>query len=139
MNAYIRRVQYYETDQMGVVHHANYLHWMEEARIDFMDQLGFPYAAMEERGVISPVKSIRCDFRHPCAFGEEISVRVSIAAFDGVVMTLRYDMRNPAGETVCDACSEHVFLNRSGGFVRLKREMPDFCEAVRRLLPPAEE
>ena len=42
MEPYVRPVQYYETDMMGVAHHANYLHWMEEARIDFMDRIGFP-------------------------------------------------------------------------------------------------
>ena len=47
MKPYLHKVQYYETDMMGVAHHANYIHWMEEARIDFMDQLGFPYSEME--------------------------------------------------------------------------------------------
>ena len=50
MKPYKRRVQYYETDMMGIAHHANYIHWMEEARIDFMDQLGYSYAQMEEQG-----------------------------------------------------------------------------------------
>ena len=49
---YVRKVQYYETDMMGVAHHANFIHWMEEARILFMDRLGFPYAAMEAKGII---------------------------------------------------------------------------------------
>ena len=48
-------VQYYETDRMNLVHHSNYVRWMEEARVDFLDQIGFPYAEMEKRGVISPV------------------------------------------------------------------------------------
>ena len=43
MKDYLHRVQYYETDMMGVTHHANYIHWMEEARIEFMDRIGFPY------------------------------------------------------------------------------------------------
>ena len=49
MKPYLHKVQYYETDRMGVTHHANYLHWMEEARIDFMEQLGFPYTDLEEK------------------------------------------------------------------------------------------
>ena len=55
---YRRAVQYYETDMMGIVHHANYIRWMEEARIDFLAQLGFPYARMEAEGVLSPVRSV---------------------------------------------------------------------------------
>ncbi|MBR0217893.1 MAG: acyl-CoA thioesterase [Clostridia bacterium] len=135
MNAYLHRVQYYETDMMGVVHHANYVHWMEEARIDFMDQLGFPYAAMEEKGVISPVKSVSCEYKRSCTFGDEIRVTVSIADFNGVVLGIKYQMEKASdGETVCEARSEHVFLNREGRFVRLKREMPAFCAALEALI-----
>ena len=135
MTPYSRSVHYYETDMMGVVHHANYVHWMEEARIDFMDQLGFPYAAMEEKGVISPVKSVSCEYKRSCTFGDEIRVTVSIADFNGVVLGIKYQMEKASdGETVCEARSEHVFLNREGRFVRLKREMPAVCAALEALI-----
>jgi acyl-CoA thioester hydrolase len=130
MKPYIHKVQYYETDMMGITHHANYIHWMEEARIDFMDQLGFPYAEMEKKGVLSPVKSLACEYKNSCTFGDEISVVVSIYSFNGVVMTIRYDMRNQNGEEVCSARSEHVFLDKNGHFVRLKRDMPEFYAKV---------
>jgi acyl-CoA thioester hydrolase len=128
--AYVRKVQYYETDMMGIVHHANYVRWMEEARIDFMDQLGFPYARMEAEGVLSPVKALSCEYRHPCTFGEEISITVSVESFNGVVLTIVYDMKNQKGETVCSARSEHVFMNREGRFVRMRRDLPEFCQAI---------
>ena len=51
-------------------------------------------------------------------------------SFNGVVMTIVYEMKNGAGDTVCTARSEHVFLNREGHFVRMKREMPEFCAAI---------
>ena len=138
MTTYTRRVQYYETDRMGVAHHANYIHWMEEARIDFMDQLGFPYAKMEERGVLSPVKAVSCEYRHPCRFGDTVSVAVSVAGFNGVVMTIAYEMKNAEGELVCSARSEHVFLNREGRFARLKRDLPEFVAAVENLMKETE-
>ena len=128
--AFVRKVQYYETDMMGIAHHANYIHWMEEARIDFMDQLGFPYARMEAEGVLSPVKELTCEYRHPCTFGDEISITVSVESFNGVVLAIQYDMRNREGETVCSARSEHVFVNREGRFVRMRRDMPEFCQAI---------
>ena len=136
---YTRKVQYYETDMMGIAHHANYIHWMEEARIDFMDQLGFPYAEMERRGVLSPVKKVTCEYRRSCTFGEEISISAAPLAFNGVVLTIGYEMRSAAGETIFTAQSEHVFLTREGRFVRMQREMPDFCAAVRALLPAEED
>ena len=140
MKPYIRKVQYYETDMMGIVHHANYIHWMEEARIDFLDQLGFPYAEMEKRGVMSPVRAVSCSYKKPCSFDDEIAIEVSVAAFNGVVLTIGYAMRR-GDELICTAASEHVFLNKCGGFVRLRRDMPDFCAALDSQIPrePAKE
>ena len=130
MEPYKHLVQYYETDMMGVTHHANYIHWMEEARIAFMDRLGFPYARMEADGVISPVVEISCRYRRPCTFGDVISVSVAVESFSGVKMALVYDMRSSNGETVCTARSEHTFTDRSGHIVRLKKVMPEFCAAI---------
>ena len=140
MKPYRHLVQYYETDMMGIAHHANYIRWMEEARIDFMNQIGFPYAAMEAQGVVSPVKAVSCQYLRPCTFGDEMEITVSIASFNGVVLTLTYDVRKAgAGEAACTASSQHVFLDREGRFVRMKRVMPDFCEAVQSEIAKAEE
>ena len=124
-----RKVHHYETDMMGLVHHANYIHWMEEARIDFMDRMGFPYARMEAEGVVSPVKSIQVNYLKPCTFGDEVDITAGVKNFNGVVLTMAYDMR-VNGEPVFSGTSEHVFLDRTGKFVRLKRVMPEFCAAV---------
>ncbi len=131
MEDYIREVRYYETDMMGITHHSNYIRWMEEARIDFMAKLGFPYADMEKRGILSPVRAVRCAYRRPTTFGDEVGIRVEVASFNGVVVTLRYTMTDRrSGEEVCGAESEHCFLDRSGRFVRLKRELPELYERL---------
>ena len=136
-----RKVQYYETDMMGVVgvvHHANYIHWMEEARIDFMDRMGFPYKRMEAEGVLSPVKSIQVNYLKPCTFGDEVDITVGVKEFNGVVITMMYDMR-VNGEPVFSGTSEHVFLDREGRFVRMRRVMPEFCRAVEDRIEKASE
>ena len=131
MAPYIRKVQYYETDMMGISHHANYIRWMEEARIDFMEQIGHPYAAMEAAGAISPVRAVSCQYKKPSTFGDILEIAVSVEGFNGVVLTLRYDMRNAAtGEAVCQARSEHVFMKKGGSILRLKRDLPAFCETI---------
>ena len=61
MFVYKRRAQYHETDQMGIIHHSNYVKWMEEARVRFMDVLGLGYREMEEQGIQSPVAGISVD------------------------------------------------------------------------------
>ena len=129
MRSYSRKVQYYETDMMGIAHHANYIHWMEEARIDFMEQLGYPYTRMEAEGVLSPVRSLSVQYKKPCTFGDTVEIAVSVESFNGVVLTIGYAMR--AGENlVCEAKSEHVFVNRDGRLVRMKRDMPEFCQVL---------
>ena len=124
-----RRVQYYETDMMGITHHSNYIRWMEEARIDLLDQMGFPYQKMEEDGVVSPVKSIRADYLKPCSFGDEVEITVSIQDFNGVVLTIAYSM-SVRDEVIFRGTSEHVFLNTEGRIIRMRKEMPEFCAAV---------
>lgn len=123
------KVQYYETDMMGVAHHASYIHWMEEARIDYMDQIGFPYRQMEAAGILSPVKSLQANYLKPCTFGDEVEIRARAADFNGVVITMAYEM-DLNGERIFTGTSEHVFLDRKGMFVRMKKVMPEFCEAV---------
>jgi len=125
----IHKVQYYETDMMGVTHHANYIHWMEEARIDFMDRIGFPYRQMEAEGVFSPVKSLQVNYLKPCTFGDEVEITVGVKDFNGVIITISYNM-TLRGERIFTGSSEHVFLDRDGKFVRMKKVMPAFCEAV---------
>ena len=58
MGVYRRKAQYHETDQMGIIHHSNYVKWMEEARIDFMKEMGFGYGEVENRGIVSPVAGV---------------------------------------------------------------------------------
>lgn len=131
MKSYTRAVQYYETDMMGIAHHANYIRWMEEARIDFMDQMGFPYARMEAEGIISPVRSVSCQYKKPCTFGDTLQIAVSVEGFNGVILTLRYDMtREAGGALICQARSEHVFMRRGGGLLRMKRDLPEFTAAL---------
>ena len=127
------KVQYYETDMMGVTHHANYIRWMEEARIDLMDRMGFPYKKMEAEGVLSPVKSLQVNYLKPCTFGDEVEITAKVKDFNGVVITIAYEMCLD-GEPVFSGTSEHVFLDRDGKFVRMRRVMPEFCEAVERQL-----
>lgn len=134
MKPYIRKVQYYETDMMGIAHHANYIHWMEEARIDFMEQLGYSYAEMEKHGVFSPVRSISCEYKHPCVFNDTLEITVSVAAFNGARLVLRYEMKKQdGGEVLCAASSEHAFLDENGHILRLKRAVPELSSRIEML------
>ena len=121
--AYIHKVQYYETDRMGVTHHSNYIRFMEEARIDFLAGIGFGYDKMEEMGIISPVTSISCDFKRPTTYPDEIEIEVYVKNSSAASVVLGYDMKC-RGELVFTAESRHCFI-KSGKIIWLKREMPE--------------
>jgi len=71
ISLYEHRVSYYETDQMGIVHHSNYIRWFEDARVDFLEKVGFSYAKMEEIGIMIVVLGASCDYKVYARFGEK--------------------------------------------------------------------
>ena len=140
MREYIHKVQYYETDRMGITHHSNYIRWMEEARIDFLDQIGFGYARMEADGLISPVLSVSCKYRVSTTFSDEIGILVQVQEFKGVKLQLGYTMRRISdGAVVLTGTTEHAFLNRENKPVRLKKEFPELFRTLSELSEQAKE
>ena len=135
MEPYIHRVHYYETDKMGVTHHANYIRWMEEARIAFLDALGWNFARLEQSGIVSPVTAVSCKYAATTTFDDTVAIEVTVEAFNGVTLTIAYSMRKADGTVACTAHSEHCFLNQDGHFIRLKRDYPDFYNALMAQLP----
>ena len=127
---YTHTVQYYETDKMGITHHSNYIRWMEEARVDFLAQMGWDYAKLESLGIVSPVTAVDCKYMISTTYAEKITITVSIAEFKGVRLKLAYTMKNTEGKVVCQAHSEHCFLDTSGNLIRLKKDFPEFYEAL---------
>ena len=122
MKDYIHTVQYYETDQMGFVHHSNYIRWFEEARMDLLDQLGLPYAAMEQKGFLSPVLEVRCRYKQAARFGEAVAIQARLTEFGNVRYRLAYTVRDrDTGVLRAEGESEHCFINREGRPIALKR------------------
>lgn len=73
------KVRYAETDMMGVVYHANYLLYFEEARTDFLDKVGYPFTKFEERGYLCPVYSVSLQYGEPLRYGEDAYVLTTVA------------------------------------------------------------
>ena len=123
---YTHYVNYYETDRMGVTHHSNYIRWMEEARIDFLKQIGWDYAKLEEKGIISPVISVNCKYKHSTTFDDSVTVFTSIECYTGIKLVLKYSMKNTKGEVVAEGSSEHCFIDKDGKIIQIKKDYPDF-------------
>lgn len=109
---------------MGVTHHSNYIRWMEEARIDLLDQLGWSYERFEEEGIFSPVTALSSRFLGSTTFHDRVEISVKILEFDGITMTVGYEMRK-GEEMVLTGESDHCFLDGDGKLLRLKRKQPE--------------
>lgn len=131
MNAYKHTVQYYETDRMGVTHHSNYIRWMEEARVDFLKNIGWSYEKFEKEGVISPVIGVDGKFRLSTTFADVVSISVSVEEFKAVRLKLYYEMKNADDQVVFDGHSEHCFLDVKGAPVRMNKLYPEFVEILK--------
>jgi len=131
---YRHTVQYYETDKMGIVHHSNYIRWMEEARVDLLARIGWDYARLEALGVFSPVTAVECRYRRSCTFADAVDIAVAVERFSGVRLRLRYAMTAADGTLLCEAASEHAFLDAAGKPLRVNRLYPEFyttlCELI---------
>ena len=130
MDAYRHKVQYYETDQMAIVHHSNYIRWMEEARIDFLSRIGCDYKTMEDNGIISPVIAVDCRYKVSARFGDTVTVRVWCEEFRGAKLKIGYEMTNQEGALLATGHSEHCFLSPEGRVLNLKRSNPEIYTAI---------
>jgi len=131
---YQHKVQYYETDKMLVTHHSNYIRWMEEARVDYLEKIGWPYTRLEEEGIISPVISVDAKYKKSTTFNDLIDIEVKIQEFRGLKLKLVYQMTNQNGEAVCEGHSEHCFLSREGRPMMIRDTYPGFYEAIMKAL-----
>ena len=134
INPYRHTAQYYETDRMGIIHHSNYIRWMEEARIDFLRQLDIRYSDLEASGLVSPIFEVRCQYRRMVKFEDIVAIEVSILKYTGTRLTLSYRMTN---ETSGEPCSEgettSCFMNSGGRLISLKKDYPQLHELFEKL------
>lgn len=135
---YYHKVQYYETDGMAIVHHSNYIRWMEECRMDFLEQAGLSYEWLEEQGIMFPVLTVSCEYRMAVKFGERVRIDMSYDWFDGIRYGISYRIMSEDGKVLHAAGSTtHCFLNKDLKPIRVKKMYPDiyraFCEYANEL------
>ena len=136
MKPYTKTAKYYETDQMGVIHHSNYIRWMEEARVDMLNQIGYPYRRFEEMGYISPVLHVDCEYKKSVKFDNEVKITIRLQEAGRVKFTLRYDIYNlsEGGVLSASGTTTHCFLRKDGRPVLMDKEMKEFTEVMRNTL-----
>lgn len=136
---YRRRVHYYETDRMGVVHHSNYLRLLEEARLAWIEDHVIRYSDMEKMGIIIPAVNATGNFRDYLRFDDTFAVRVIPTKFTGVRACFKYEVYNCENGKLCyDGESEHCFV-ADGSYrpLSLRKKAPELYEAFRKALKAA--
>jgi acyl-CoA thioester hydrolase len=124
------RVRYAETDQMGVVYHANYLVWFEVARTDLLRSLGATYRDLEEEdGVRLPVIEVECRYRRPARYDDVLEIRAEGRLLSPVRVEFTYSVtRAGSDEVVATGASRHAAMARDGRPCRLPARVRDLLQ-----------
>ncbi|MCC8192557.1 MAG: acyl-CoA thioesterase [Ruminococcus sp.] len=132
-----RKAFYYETDGMRIAHHSNYIRWFEEARIWWLEEIGFGYDKMEAEGVMIPVLSVGCKYHSPVRFNDTFWVCLMITEFNGLRFKVVYKLYNDTtGKLSAEGESMHCFVSSDMRPLRTKNSHPEiykiFNDAVGR-------
>jgi acyl-CoA thioester hydrolase len=116
------RVRYAETDQMGIVYHANYLVWMEVGRVEYCRASGLRYRDLEAEGVLLAVVEAHCRYLSPAVYDEEVIVRTGIEEATQRLVQFAYRISSAGdGRLLAEGFTRHVFCGRD----RKARKLPE--------------
>lgn len=124
------RVRYAETDQMGVVYHANYLTWFEIGRTEWIEAVGHPYAEFERKGLLLPLTEARLFYHRPARYGEDVRVVTWLSSFSAVRLTFSYEAYRDEEEgeiLLAEGYTEHAWVDKSFRATPLKRHWPEMA------------
>ncbi|MRN52974.1 acyl-CoA thioesterase [Paenibacillus monticola] len=150
------RVRYQESDQMGVVYHANYLNWFESGRTEMFRQLGFTYRGLESKGILLPVTAADLQFKSPARYDDRIAIYARLTTFTALRVVYEYEVRllsqeedhgnessssteeqeslpnplHPSGKLLVNGSTSHVWLNKDWRPTRLDRALPELFQAI---------
>ena len=131
-NIYRRRANYYETDQMGIVHHSNHIRYFEEARLYYMHNIGCDAAEMERNGIIIPNVDAYAKYEKPIRFYDDVDIEVKLVKFNGAVMRFEYTARLENGQTAATGHTTHCFVGKDFKPISLKRKYPGYFEKLKK-------
>lgn len=120
-----RKINYYETDKMGIVHHSNYIRFLEEGRCHFFEHNCFSYDFFEEHEILIPVVSVDAKYILPVTFNDIILIETKIKKYTGVSLIFQYTITNQSNSNIIlQASSKHCFTNKNLQPLNLKKLYP---------------
>ena len=106
-------VRYYETDQMGIVHHSNYVRYFECGRTAMLKEVGLPIEKIEEAGVMLPVVSVECRYKTPAKLGDTLRIVTAVDEVPRAKLVIRNEVYNPQDQLVCQGSVVLGFIDAS--------------------------
>lgn len=106
-------LRYSDTDQMGVIYHANYFSFFEQGRTKFLKDVGYDYHLFEDNGIIYPVRDVSCTYLKSIRLGEEIHVETKVHKFTKIKTTYYHEIKNSEGELKCKAYTTVVCVDKN--------------------------
>lgn len=126
--------RYSETDQMGVIHHSNYLSYFEVARTNLFDEVGYSYRILEEEGVLLPVTEAHCKYKKAIKFNEKIIIKAEIDYIKRIKIGFKYTIyRKSDREVLAIGSTGHGFVNKQLQPIRFKTLNEEFQEVLNKL------
>ncbi|MCH5584351.1 acyl-CoA thioesterase [Shimazuella sp. AN120528] len=133
MNTEIR-VRYQETDQMGVVYHANYLVWFEVGRTSLIRELGYSYTGLEAKGLLLPVVDVGAQFRRSAKYDDVVMVETSIKELGPSKIVFEYSIRRKSdGQLLATGHTKHLWVTKEMKRVRLPDYSPELYDQLEQL------
>lgn len=128
-------LRYSDTDQMGVIYHANYFSFFEQGRTQFLRDVGYEYFTFEEMGIIYPVRDVSCTYLKSMRFGEEVYLETTIHKFTKVKTTYYHEIKNSDGELKCKAYTTVVCVDKNTFQpVRMDERLPEVFNAYKKVI-----
>ena len=105
-------MEYHHTDQMGIVHHSNYVKFFEVARTEWLRSAGLTYAEMERRGVMMPIVEVNVKYRQPAYYDELITVKAIVEDMPMARMVFKYEIRGEDGRDIASGSTTLGFIDK---------------------------
>ncbi|MYC95866.1 MAG: acyl-CoA thioesterase [Caldilineaceae bacterium SB0661_bin_32] len=113
-------VRFAETDQMGVVHHSEYVVWFEAGRVAWMAAAGMPYTEIAGAGYNFAVTDLQCRYRNAIRFGDAVQVITRLGSLRSRQVEFVYEIRNPhTGDIYADGHTRHICVDGDGRMTRV--------------------
>ena len=104
-------VRYYETDQMGIVHHSNYIRYFECGRMAMLDEVGLPMHKIEEAGIMMPITAVECQYKYPARLGDTLRVVTTINELPKARLTVNTEIYNQNDQLLCSGSVTMGFID----------------------------